>query len=216
MRLSKDVKKTYNGYTNFIRAVKLPVGAVSSSHWANVPDGCQENWAFGGAKRTATRNQVDGELRQGFLQYSEAGPSGSTDPSLPLDFDDTFDMLSDDILRELKSHFTTSMVSIFFGFPNRIQDRIISYNFVGVKDYLYYATYVCTCFVSRPFILYENGRCRGAARNAVGRFVLFFALGSPGPGFPFWVLFSAAFWTSLARMDCGCEVRPTQPIAVER
>ena len=113
MRLSKDVKQTYNGYTNFLRAVKLPLGAVSSSHCANVPADCQENWAFGGAERTATRNQVDEELRQGFMQYSEAGKLGSTDPSLPLDFDDTFDMMNDDIVLELKSHFTTSMVSIF-------------------------------------------------------------------------------------------------------
>ena len=101
LRLSKDVKQVYNGYTNYLRSVKLPVGSVSASHWSNIPSDCQESFAVGGAKRPVSSNQVDDELRESFIRYSEKGPFGSADPCLPLDFEDTLNMLSDDILCEL-------------------------------------------------------------------------------------------------------------------
>ena len=105
VRLCKDQKPVYNGYTNFLRSVKLPIGKESAGHWKNVPDGCRENWTFGGAKRASRQYETDEQLRKDFFLYPEVGPLGSDDPSMPLDFDDIASMLNDDICCERKCFF---------------------------------------------------------------------------------------------------------------
>ena len=104
VRLSKDKKPVYNGYTNYLRSVKLPIGKESAEHWGNVPDGCRQSWTFGGSRRAVKQHQADEQLRQDFLRYEEVGPLGSIDPGMPLDFEDTFAMLNDDAICELKSN----------------------------------------------------------------------------------------------------------------
>ena len=96
--LSKDKKHRYNGYTNYLRSVKLPAGQLSSSHWADLEAASHESFAFGGVKRGRDRNKSDAELRQEFFNYGKTGPLGSIDPISPFDFDETYDILHDDYI----------------------------------------------------------------------------------------------------------------------
>ena len=96
--LAEGKKHRYNGYRNYPRSVKLPVGKVSSTHWANLQPTSQESFAFGAVNRSEDRSKDDGETRQEISNHGKAGPLWSVDPISPLDFDEIYDILHDDCI----------------------------------------------------------------------------------------------------------------------